>query len=103
MSTPTHPQHGDAPRHLPGTEDANVVETTFMRETRAGLKAMARLGGIAIVEGRSGTGKTFGAWEAAKQLPQPCYWVDMPDSPKGKETTSRIYRALAGQLPPNVI
>lgn len=103
MSAPIHPQPGGPPRHLPGTEDANVVNTTFMRAARAGLTAMARLGGIVIIDGGSGTGKSFSAWEAVKQLPQPCYWVDMPDSPKGKETTSRIYRALAGHLPPNVI
>ena len=86
-----------APRHLPGTEVANLVETPSLTNVKVGLETIQDSGGAITVDGPPGTGKTFAADVIYHQLNIEGYWVAMPYKPRGKETTARIHEALTGQ------
>ena len=58
---------------------------------------MAKIHGIVAVDGPVGVGKSFAVDLAAKDVGQPVFWLDMPDRPKGKETTARILQLLTGR------
>ena len=88
-----------SPKHLPGTESAAIVRTLSLREVRAGLSRLTATGGVVLVDGAPGLGKTFSTDLAVAQLGTEAYWIVMPNEPKGKETTARVNLALTGTMP----
>jgi len=93
---------GPTPRHLPGTEDASIVETFYFRQVSAAVEQMTSLRKPkpVVVQGIPGLGKSFSVHLATSALAIPTYWLEMPNHPKGKETISRIYHKLIGRMPP---
>lgn len=88
------------PEHLPGLEGATTVETPGLREIRLAVNQLCDSGGIILIDGKPGLGKTFGTREVLAGLDVRVHWVDMPDTPKGKEANARIFTAVTGQRPP---
>jgi DNA transposition AAA+ family ATPase len=91
-----------APRseHLPGLHDAATIDTPGLRLIRIGVQQLFSHGGIILIDGKPGVGKTFGTRHVVGGLDVPVHWVDMPDTPKGKEANARIYTAVTGRRPP---
>lgn len=87
------------PRHLPGVVGAATLNTPGLREMRASINQLITDGGIILIDGKPGVGKTFGTQEILSSLEVRVHWVDMPDTPKGKEANARIYAAVSGQRP----
>lgn len=87
------------PRHLHGVKGAATLNTPGLREIRNGVTQLIHDGGIAAVDGKPGVGKTFGTQEVLSRLDVRVHWVDMPDTPKGKEANARIYTAVTGRRP----
>lgn len=103
MSTATHlSEHFRAPNpeHLPGLEGAATIETPGLREIRVSVNQLRESGGIVLIDGKPGVGKTFGARQVLAGLDIRVHWVDMPDTPKGKEANARIFTAVTGHRPP---
>jgi hypothetical protein len=95
-------QAGGAP-HVggPGRLDAvETVETPGLREVRVAVTQLFGDGGIVVVNGQPGVGKTFATRVVLGASGLPVAWVDMPDTPKGKETSARIFAAVTGRRPP---
>ena len=88
------------PEHLPGLRDAVTIETPGLREIRVAVTHLFSDGGIILVDGNPGVGKTFGTKSVLAGLAVPVYWVDMPDTPRGKEANARIFTAVTGHRPP---
>lgn len=87
------------PLHWPGTESASVVLTNPLREVRAALNTLVSDGGVVIVDGSPGLGKTFATNLVLQSLSVAKYWIAMPDKPRGKETTARVNEVLTGRQP----
>lgn len=90
-----------APCHLPGVDGAATLETPGLREIRVAIAPLCAIGGIVLIDGKPGVGKTFGARNVIAGLGVRAHWVDMPDTPKGKEANARIYAAVTGRRPPH--
>ena len=88
------------PEHLPGLRGAATVETPGLREIRVAVTHLFEDGGIILVDGKPGVGKTFGTKFVLSGLDVPVHWVDMPDTPRGKEANARIFTAVTGRRPP---
>lgn len=88
------------PEHLPGLEGAATVETPGLREIRLSVNQLGGCGGIILIDGKPGVGKTYGVRQVLAGLDVRVHWVDMPDTPKGKEANARIFTAVTGQRPP---
>ena len=88
------------PEHLPGLRGASTIETPGLREIRVGVTHLFDDGGIILVDGKPGVGKTFGTKFVLAGLGIPVHWVDMPDTPRGKEANARIFAAVTGRRPP---
>ena len=88
------------PEHLPGLRGAATVETPGLREIRIAVTHLFDAGGIILVDGKPGVGKTFGTRFVLSGLDVPVHWVDMPDTPRGKEANARIFTAVTGRRPP---
>jgi DNA transposition AAA+ family ATPase len=88
------------PEHLPGLRDAATIETPGLREIRVSVKHLFDCGGIMLIDGKPGVGKTFGTKFILSGLEVPVHWVDMPDTPRGKEANARVFTAVTGRRPP---
>lgn len=88
-----------AGRHLCGVEGATTLNTPGLREIRANIIQLVATGGIILIDGKPGVGKTFGAREILASLEVKVHWADMPHAPKGKEAIARIYSAVTGRRP----
>lgn len=95
-------EHFRAPRpeHLPGLTEATIVDTPGLREIRLAVNQLHESGGIVLIDGKPGVGKTFGTRHVLAGLDIRVHWADMPDTPKGKEANARIFTAVTGQRPP---
>ena len=71
------------PEHLPGQHGASTVETPGLREIRVAISHLFDDGGIILIDGKPGVGKTFGTKFVLSGVDVPVYWVDMPDRPRG--------------------
>ena len=87
------------PEHLPGLKGAATLDTPGLRETRLAVRQLFDEGGIILIDGKPGVGKTFGTRHALASLDVPVHWADMPDTPKGKEANARIFTAVTGRRP----
>ena len=88
------------PEHLPGLQGAATIPTPGLREIQHAVKQLYDSGGIVLVDGNPGVGKTFGTKQVLAQLGVRVHWADMPDTPKGKEANARIFTAVTGRRPP---
>lgn len=95
-------EHFRAPRpeHLPGLTEATIVDTPGLREIRLAVNQLHQSGGIVLIDGKPGVGKTFGTRHVLAGLDIRVHWADMPDTPKGKEANARIFTAVTGRRPP---
>ena len=73
-----------------------TVETPGLREVRVAVTQLFGEGGIIVINGQPGVGKTFATRAVLASSGLPVAWVDMPDTPKGKETSARIFAAVTG-------
>ena len=87
------------PRHLMGVEGANILNTPGLREVRTNVAQLIAKGGVILIDGKPGVGKTFSTHEVLADLKVNVYWADMPDTPKGKEAIARIFTAVTGRRP----
>jgi len=92
-------QSAHEPEHLPGVHDAETINTPGLREIRIAVTQLFDDGGIILVDGKPGVGKTFATKCVLSSMDVPVHWVDMPDTPKGKEANARIYTAVTGRRP----
>lgn len=88
------------PEHLPGLEGAATIKTPGLREIQHAVTQLYECGGIVLIDGKPGVGKTFGTKHVLSQLGVRVHWADMPDTPKGKEANARIFTAVTGRRPP---
>lgn len=88
------------PEHLPGLEGAATIRTPGLREIQHSVTQLYDSGGIVLIDGKPGVGKTFGTKHVLSQLGVRVHWADMPDTPKGKEANARIFTAVTGRRPP---
>lgn len=89
-----------APAHLPGLDGVTTISTPGLREIQVAVTQLYDHGGIIVVDGDPGVGKTFGTTHVLSTLDVRVHWADMPDTPKGKEANARIYTAVTGRRPP---
>lgn len=89
-----------APAHLPGLDGVTTISTPGLREIQVAVTQLYNTGGIILVDGVPGVGKTFGTMHVLSTLDIRVHWADMPDTPKGKEANARIYTAVTGRRPP---
>lgn len=104
MSTTTEPlrfARAPAPEHLPGLRGAQTIQTPGLREIRVAVTQLFSDGGIILIDGNPGVGKTFATKSVLAKLEVPVHWVDMPDTPRGKEANARIFTAVTGHRPPD--
>lgn len=86
--------------HLAGAEGAATIETPGLKSITLAVNSLYATGGIIVVNGEPGVGKTFGTRHTLDALKdKPLYWADMPENPKGKEATAYIYSAVTGSRP----
>lgn len=88
-----------APQHLRGVNGAHTLNTPGLREIRANVAQLKNHGGIILIDGKPGVGKTFGTHEALTTCELNVYWADMSDTPLGKEAIARIFTAVIGRRP----
>lgn len=88
-----------APQHLRGVRGAHTLNTPGLREIRANVAQLKNQGGIILIDGKPGVGKTFGTHEALSTCELNVYWADMSDTPLGKEAIARIFTAVIGRRP----
>ena len=88
------------PEHLPGLEGASIIRTPGLMEIQHAVTQLYDSGGIILIDGKPGVGKTFGTKYVLTQLGVNVHWADMPDTPKGKEANARIFTAVTGRRPP---
>jgi len=89
------------PEHLPGLRGAKTIETPGLREIKVVVEQLFGDSGIILIDGKPGVGKTFGTKHVLASVDVPVHWVDMPDTPKGKEANTRIFMAVTGRRPPD--
>ncbi len=103
MTTLTHDLievHAPLPEHLPGLKGAATITTPGLREIQHAISQLYDSGGILLIDGKPGVGKTFGTKHVLTELGVRVHWADMPDTPKGKEANARIFTAVTGRRPP---
>jgi replication-associated recombination protein RarA len=83
--------------HLPGTDSAKLAETTHLRQVAAGMASVRDHGGVIILDGPPGLGKTAATKILGRELNLEKRLLAMPNRPRGKETTARILTALSGE------
>lgn len=83
--------------HLPGTDSASVVKTTRIQQVAAGMTSLRDHGGVIILDGPPGLGKTAATKILGRRLDLEKRLLAMPNRPRGKETTARILCSLSGQ------
>jgi Cdc6-like AAA superfamily ATPase len=83
--------------HLSGTDSASLVKTTRLQQVAAGMSSLFDHGGVIILDGPPGLGKTAATKVLGRRLDMEKRLLAMPNRPKGKETTARILTALSGQ------
>lgn len=88
------------PEHLPGLHGASTISTPGLREIHHAVTQLYDSGGIVLIDGKPGVGKTFGTKHVLAQLGVRVHWADMPDTPRGKEANARIFAAVTGRRPP---
>jgi len=88
-----------APQHLPGLLGAAMVETPGLREIGLAVEALYGHGAVMLIDGPPGVGKTFAIRWVLRSQDMPTHWVDMPDTPKGKEANAPIYCGVTGRRP----
>lgn len=91
------------PRHLSGVTGAATISTPGLREFRVNFRQMFGQSHVYLIDGEPGVGKTYGVRTALTELDLPTFWVDMSDTPRGKETTSRVFQAVSGRRPPRYL
>lgn len=89
-----------APQHLPGVSGAATLQTPGLREVAVNLSTLVETTGVYLIDGQPGVGKTFGVQTVLTRLEARTVWVDMSDTPRGKEATSRVFTAVTGRRPP---
>ncbi len=82
------------------TGRSEVLETPGLRELRIAVTQLFDSGGIIAVNGPPGVGKTYATRTVLEHAGFPVHWVDMPDTPKGKEASARVFAAVTGRRPP---
>lgn len=87
------------PLFFRGLTGARVVMTKELLEIRAGVNTLTAEGGVVLVDGPPGLGKSFSTDIALAGLDIERIWIAMPDRPRGKETIARIWTALTGRRP----
>jgi DNA transposition AAA+ family ATPase len=92
---PTCPE----PEHLSGVTGAATLETPGLREIRGSVKQLLDSGGLILIDGAVGVGKTFATRSVLRETESPVYWTDMTSTPKGKETTAKVFTAITGRRP----
>ena len=97
-STLVHPTSGGL--HLRGVTGASTVETPGLRKIRLAVTELFEEGGVVVVDGKPGVGKTFGTRQVLSNSGVKVCWADMPDTPKGKEANARVFTAVTGSRPP---
>lgn len=80
--------------------EGSMLETPGLRELRIAVAQLFGAGGIIAVNGPPGVGKTFATRTVLERSDLPVHWVDMPDTPKGKEASARVFAAVTGRRPP---
>ena len=88
------------PPHWSGTESAKVVATLPFRDVAAGVTALSQTGGLMVVDGPPGVGKTFAVNLAVRPSARDVFWLTMPHQPRGKETSARVHQQLTGRRAP---
>lgn len=88
------------PEHLPGLESVATIKTPGLREIQHAVSPLYASGGIVLIDGKPGVGKTFATKYVLSELGVRVHWADMPDTPKGKEANARIFTAVTGRRPP---
>lgn len=83
--------------HLPGTDSASLVKTVQLKQVAAGMTSLRDHGGVIILDGPPGLGRTAAAKILGRRLQLEKRFLAMPNRPRGKETTARILTALSGQ------
>lgn len=86
--------------HLPGTDSATLVQTTQLQQVAAGMTSLREHGGVIVLDGPPGLGKTAATKVLGRRLNLEKRLIAMPNQPRGKETTARILTALQGHPPP---
>ena len=86
--------------HLPGTDSASLVKTKQLQQVAAGMTSLREHGGVVILDGPPGLGKTAATKVLGRKLNMEKRLIAMPNQPRGKETTARILTALQGHQPP---
>ena len=89
-----------APQHLPGVSGATTLPTPGLREITLNLRSLVKSTGVYLIDGQPGVGKTFGTQTVLTALEARTVWVDMSDTPRGKEATARVFTAVTGRRPP---
>lgn len=92
-------EHKVAAEHLRGVEGATILNTPGLREIRSNISQLQDKGGIILIDGKPGVGKTFGTRQTLSNCNLDIYWTDMPDTPKGKEAMARIFHSVTGKHP----
>jgi hypothetical protein len=86
-------------RHLAGLpEDVPVLETIGFKMTQHVAADAVSDGEIAAFTGRAGLGKTFAVDHAARHSDLPWVWAQIGPSPRPKEVTARLLKAIFGSF-----
>lgn len=88
-----------APRHLRGVVGASTVRTPGLRAIELAVRSLFDDGGIVLVDGKVGVGKTYATDYVLQSMGIPIYWTDMADTSRGREANAKIYEAVAGKRP----
>ena len=64
---------------------AALLETPGLRELRIAVAQLFEVGGIIVVNGPPGVGKTYATTTVLRDAGLPLHWADMPDTPKAKK------------------
>lgn len=88
-----------APRHLRGVVGASTVRTPGLRAIEVAVRSLFDDGGIVLVDGKVGVGKTYGTDYVLQALGVAVYWTDMADTSRGREANAKIYEAVTGKRP----
>ena len=80
--------------HLAGSDSAALVKTTRIQQVAAGMASLQDHGGVIIIDGPPGLGKTAATKLLGRQLNLEKRFLAMPNRPRGKDTMARIWTAL---------
>lgn len=86
-------------RHLSGLpDDVPALKTVGFRTAQYVARGAVADGEIAAFTGRAGLGKTFAVDYAVRSFDMPWIWVQVGPSPRPKEVTARLLKAVYGSF-----